>query len=223
MTKLVWDKVGERVFETGVDRGVLYLPEGGAVPWNGLTGVSENRSGDSSTPYYLDGVKYLDDQPPNDYAATLNAFTYPNEFNLFDGVAELDYGVYIDNQVPLSFNLSYRTRVGNDESGTDYGYKIHVLYNLTASPTDKAYSAIADTTTPSEFSWDITGVPVMIPGYRPSSHVIIDTRKAPNGSLVYLETSLYGTDDTDPVFLSPSEIINRLSQGTITEPILEFI
>lgn len=217
MTQLVWDNVGDKIYESGVDRGVLYPPNDAGVSWNGLTGVVEDRSNASTTPYYLDGVKYLDSPLSNDYTATLNAFTYPDEFLPFDGFADVGNGLVADGQVPQMFCLSYRTKIGNDTEALEYGYKIHLLYNLSAVPSNKDYETASPTAVPVVMSWLITGVPISTPGFRPTCHFIIDSTKTDPYALSILEDYLYGTDTVSPVLPSLSDIQYYLSavSGTI--------
>lgn len=211
MTKLVWDKVGERLYETGLDQGVLYLADGTGIPWNGLTSIEEDMSGDTSAPAYYDGVKYLDIPATGDYAATLNAFTYPDEFLEFEGVADLGNGILVDGQASKLFGLSYRTKVGNDVDGVDHGYKIHILYNLTATPNAMSYQTLTSTTTPLQFSWRLTGVPSDVPYYRPTAHVIFDSRYLNAAMLVALEDLLYGDSDSQATLPTLSELVDFVS------------
>lgn len=198
MTALVWDQVGERRYETGVDRGVLYPPSGSAVPWNGLVSVDEVLSREVK-PYYIDGIKFLDHHVPGSYAGKLTAFTYPDEMDTLMGTEEFSPGIFIhDQRSPKLFNLSYRTRVGNDVEGVDYAYKIHILYNLLAILNDTSFSTIGDTVEPQVFSWSIYGTPSVIFGVRPTSHISLDTRRIDPGVLASLEDLLYGSDDVDP-------------------------
>lgn len=204
MARIQWDNVGERLFETGVEKGVLYTPdENGAfvdgVPWNGLTSIKEARSEAGSTPYYIDGVKYIDLVAPSDYKAVMEAYTYPDEFLPFDGVADVGNGLFLDNQVPKTFGLSYRTRIGNDVDGADHAYKLHILYNVTATPTDKSYASIGDRVSPMSFSWNIVaGAPQILPGFRPSAHLIFDSRGINYHLLGDIEDLLYGSETEQP-------------------------
>jgi hypothetical protein len=195
MTKLVWDQVGERLYETGVDRGVLYLSDGSAVPWNGLTSVNETAGDDVTTPVYFDGVKYQDVQSTGDFAATLTAFTYPDEFLEYEGVVDLGNGVFVDGQNSKVFGLSYRTMVANDVNGIDHGYKIHILYNLTATSSAVSYNTMSSVAEPIPFSWTLAGVPEDVDNFRPTAHVIFDSRVLNVGLLKAIEDLLYGRDD----------------------------
>lgn len=223
MTKLVWDQVGSRKFETGCDRGVLYLPNGSAVPWNGLTSVDEDLSAVTVSEYYLDGVKYLNDRSLGDFAGTINAFTYPDEFRQFDGMGEISSGMFASDQpVTEKFGLSYRTRIGNDELGTEYGYKIHLLYNLTSKPANKTFSSISDKSNPIDLSWSISGVPIPITGFRPTCHIVVDSTRVHPGIMTSLENILYGTSSTAPSLPDAATLISLNSgSDTITALILE--
>ncbi len=224
MTRIAWDQVGERRYETGLDRGVLYLADNSGVPWNGLTSVDEPLDDVAVSSYYIDGLKYLDKRSVSDFSASVKALTYPDEFEQFDGYAEYSDGLWVSDQ-PVSemFGLSYRTKIGNDEDGIDHGYKIHICYNLTSKPDDKSYVSIANAMTPTLFSWTVTGVPVLVSGVRPTAHFIADSTKIPDYSLAALEDSLYGTDSTTPVLLSPDELVDILRTASPSEGISEFI
>jgi hypothetical protein len=205
VTALVWDQVGERIYQAGVDHGVLYLHDGTVAVWNGLTDVEEATSSEVKS-FYLDGVKYLENLSPNDFAAKLKAFTYPDEFELVNGVRVASGLVYYD-QPAKSFNLSYRTRIGNDLEGIEYGYKIHILYNIIADPDSFAYSSLTDSGAQVvEFSWSLTGTPPKIAGYRPTVHIAIDSTKTPPEILQILETQLYGTETSEPRLPSIIEV-----------------
>jgi hypothetical protein len=197
MTALVWDQVGDRTYQTGVDRGVLYLPDGTAAAWNGLTSVDEKFSHERNE-YYLDGVKYLEDVLPGDFSASLKAFTYPDEFERINGVTSDNNGLFVHDQKPMSFGLSYRTLIGDDVSGIDRGYKIHLLYNLLAIPDSNAYTSLNDQSNPIEFGWDLSGTPVGIPGYRATAHISLDSTKMDSHLLTLIESELYGSDENDP-------------------------
>lgn len=210
MTALAWDKVGERRFETGVDRGVLYLPDG-AVVWNGLTGVDESSDQEMKS-YYVDGVKYLNIQTPGDFSATLKAFTYPDEFDEVIGIYSDPSGLSIHNQKAKPFDLSYRTRIGNDLLGLDFGYKIHILYNLLATPSEITFASAGEDISPLEFSWDLVSTPVQFPGYKPTAHVSINSLTMDPEVLVEVEKMLYGTEFTQP-FVPTIEQIESISVG----------
>lgn len=196
MAELVWDQVGERMYQTGIDRGVLYLPDGSGVPWNGLVSVTEIFSREVKA-FYLDGVKYLENHTPGDFSADLKAFTYPDEFDAINGIVE-DDGVFYHDQRITSFGLSYRTKIGNDVSGTDHGYKLHILYNLRANPSDASYESIGERADPLVFNWRLSGVPVSTLNHKPTCHISIDSTKIDPVLLSVFEAKLYGTEDTDP-------------------------
>lgn len=208
MSRIVWDQAGSRLYETGLDRGVLYLSDKSGVPWNGLTGVDENFSDDSTDPQYFDGVKYLDLPSIGNFVAKLSAFTYPDEFMEYEGSLDLGNGLSIDDQAPKSFGLSYRTIVGNDTEGDGYGYKIHVLYNLLAVPDNKTHSSLNDKPSPLEFSWTLNSIPAEVTNYRPTAHVIVDTRLLPEPIVQDIENVLYGDVNTDPRLPTIDELID---------------
>ena len=197
MAVLTWDDPGTRVYESGVDRGVLYLPGGLGIAWNGLISVDEQVSGNSQDPLYYDGIKYSDVVVPGDFAASLKAYTYPDEFLPFEGTLEVNNGMFVTGQTQARFGLSYRTKVGTDESG-DAGYKIHVLYNLLAVPAAKTHETISDSESPIEFEWNLTAIPSDTPGFKPTAHLIFDTRKMSSLLLDDIEQTLYGDDITAP-------------------------
>ena len=212
---LSWDQVGERYYETGVDRGVLYIPTAGVyddgVAWNGLTSVSESPSGAEASPMYADNIKYLNLYSVEEFSATIEAYTYPDEFNQFDGVGELATGVKVGQQTRRSFGLSYRTRLGNDLLGDEYGYKLHLVYGCTASPSEKAYSTINDSPEAITFSWEIMTSPVAVAGMKPTSIITIDSTTADPTDLAALEAILYGEVATAPALPTPAEIVTLFS------------
>jgi len=191
MPSLIWDRVGTRVYETGLDRGVLYLPDGSAVPWNGLTSVIEKFDKDSS-PVYYDGMKINDLVVLGDFSASMKAVTYPDEFTELEGLGKRRRGLFYGDQPPQSFGLCYRTQVGNDLEGDVSGYKIHIIYNVTAFPSDKTYASLTADPSLVEFEWRITAVPEEVPGFRPTAHVILDSRDFDPWLLEELEAMLYG-------------------------------
>jgi len=206
MTALVWDEVGERVFQSGVDRGVLYLKDGTAVPWNGLIDVEESSNSELKS-FYQDGVKFLGVVSPGEFQGKLKAYTYPDEFDEVNGIANPVPGLSYYEQPPKSFNLSYRSMVGNDLEGTDFGYKIHILYNLIAIPEAHSFGTYDDSgTKPVEFSWNLTGTPPKLTQLRPTVHISIDSRTAPPDILTLLERTLYGTDTITPSLPPITEI-----------------
>lgn len=215
MTALTWDNAGERFYETGVDKGVLYLPTNGVydtgVAWNGLTTVTESPSGAEPTALYADNTKYLNLISAEEFGGTIEAYTYPNEFGLCDGSAEPEAGVFVGQQSRRPFGLSYRTYLGNDDELTDYGYKIHLVYGAVASPSEKAYSTVNDSPEAITFSWKFTTTPVTVPNLKPTSLITIDSSKVNPANLSTLEDALYGTVGTDPRLPLPDEVITMFS------------
>lgn len=193
MAELVWGDIGQRYFESGIDRGVLYPPTGSGVAWNGITGISESPSGGTPKPFYADGFKYLNLSSAEEYGANLTAISAPDEFAKFDGTRSVLNGLFITQQKRESFGLSYRTMVGNGTDGTEHGYKIHLIYNALASATSRNYQTISATPNPLSMSWQITTVPPEITGYRPSAHFIVDSRYTPKNIMITIESWLYGT------------------------------
>ena len=196
MSKLIWDQTGERLYETGVKNGVLYIPTNGVynkgVAWNGLTSVTESPSGAEATALYADDIKYLSLMSTEEFGATVEAYTYPDEFAQCDGSASLAKGASIGQQPRKTFGLSYKTTVGNDVDGNDYGYKLHLIYGALAAPSEKAYSTINDSPEAITFSWEITTTPVNVTGYKPTASITIDSTKADAEKLAALEKVLYG-------------------------------
>lgn len=219
MAKLVWDKTGERFYETGVDQGVLYLlGAGGAydtgVAWNGLVSVSESPSGAESNPQYADNIKYLNLISAEEFSATIEAFTYPDEFGECDGSAEPTPGVSIGQQTRKMFGMCYRTKIGNDTDGQDHGYKLHLIYGAQAAPSEKSYQTVNDSPEPITFSWEITTTPVNVSGYKPTASLVIDSTKVDAGKLAELEKKLYGDDSAGTATLPlPDEVIALLTPG----------
>lgn len=217
MSKIVWDKAGEHFYETGVDHGVLYPTEGGqygkGVAWNGLTSVSESPSGAESTGQYADNIKYLNLISAEEFGATVEAFTYPKEFEVCDGSAEPVPGMLIGQQTRRPFGLSYRTLIGNDLMGTEYGYKIHLIYGAIASPSERAYTTVNDTPEANTFSWEVTTTPVEIPGYKPTASITIDSTKVSATNMAKLEAILYGTDTDEARLPMPEEVIALLGSS----------
>lgn len=212
MSKLVWDDTGKRLYETGVKNGVLYpLSDAGkygtGVAWNGLTAVTEAPSGAESTPLYADDIKYLNLISTEEFGGTIEAYTYPEEFEQCDGSAELTKGVTIGQQPRKTFGLSYRTTLGNDVKNSDYGYKLHLVYGALAAPSEKAYATINDSPEAITFSWEFSTTPVNVDGYKPTASIVIDSTKCDAGKLEALEKILYGNDDGDgPRLPLPDEI-----------------
>ena len=193
MVALSWDKMTDRNFQTGIDRGVLYPHDGPAVPWNGLIGVEESSNSDLKS-YYLDGVKYLETLSPGEFQGKLTAFTYPDKFDEICGLAIVTPGLIFHEQPPKAFDLSYRTLVGNALYGTDHAYKIHILYNLLANPEAKTFGTVSDSVNATELSWSLTGTPPKINHFRPTVHVVIDSLTTPPEVLKLIEDRLYGSD-----------------------------
>jgi hypothetical protein len=211
MAMLTWDGVGSRTYETGVDRGVLYLSDGSGVAWNGLTSVAIKTENSSNTALFYDGPKSFDLVNPGDLGISLNAFTYPEEFNEYFGLVNYNDGVYVDNQVPKPFGLSYRTYSGDDVNGDKSSYKIHVLYNLTAVEDDISYETISDATNPINFSWSLTSTPVSVAGHRHTSHFIIDSAKTSPEVLSIVELALYGGQFTEPELPNPIDLLSHVN------------
>lgn len=211
MAKLVWDKTGERLYETGVSHGVLYVQDStGAYPtgvaWNGLTAVTESPSGAEATPLYADDIKYLELRSAEEFGATIEAYTYPTEFEACDGSAELAEGVTIGQQDRKTFGLCYRTIVGNDVKKNDLGYKLHLIYGATASPSEKGYQTVNDSPEAITFSWEVTTTPINVDGFKPTSSLTIDSTKVDETKLAALEAKLYGAESTEATLPTPDEV-----------------
>lgn len=211
MSRLDWNTVGERFYEAGIDRGVLYVPGQDGVPWNGLTAVSEKPTGGDVSAYYYDGQKYQNVSEPEEYAATITAYTYPDEFMVCDGTGALDLGFYIKHQPRLPFSLSYRTLIGSDTEGLTNGYKIHLISNAMAEPSGIDNKSLTDAIDPDLFSWDISVLAPAVLGFRGSGHYVIDSRKLHAGALTELEGIFYGTDSTDPRLPAYDEILSVIA------------
>lgn len=235
MAKLKWDDIGEHIYETGVDHGVLYVVDetkqtdnkyGTGVVWNGLTSVSENPSGAEPTALWADNIKYLNLMSAEDFACTIEAYTYPVEFMECDGSAEYADGIYIRQQKRKTFGFCYRTRIGNDVMGDDYGYKIHIVYGCLASPSERSYATVNDSPEAVTFSWEVNTTPVDIPDvtvggtvkkFRPTAYLEIDSTKIDKAKLKKLENKLYGVDAgdgvtaSDPTLPLPSEILTVIA------------
>lgn len=212
MAKLVWDQSGQKFFETGVSNGVLYVSDGqggylNGVAWNGLTSVAENPSGAESNPVYADNIKYLNIISAEEFGATIEAYTYPDEFMECDGSAQVVAGVNIGQQARKSFGISYRTRVGNDVAGDNLGYKIHVIYNCQAAPSGKTYSTVNESPEAITFSWEVTTTPVPVEGFRPTATVVFDSTKLDAGKMAAVENALYGGASSEPSLPSIEELL----------------
>ena len=211
MAKLVWDESGKRLYETGVEKGVLYVQgENGqyqnGVAWNGLTAVTESPSGAEPTALYADDIKYLELFSAEEFGATIEAYTYPEEFEACDGSASLGTGVTIGQQDRKAFGICYRTVVGNDVKGNEHGYKLHLVYGAKAKPSEKAYATVNDSPEAVTFSWEVTTTPVNVAGFKPTATVTIDSTKIQPDKLKAIEDKLYGTQDQEPTLLMPDEI-----------------
>jgi hypothetical protein len=207
VTKLAWDAIGERLYEIGIDRGVFYPKTGNGVPWNGLTAVNENPSGGEPKANYIDGYKYSNRATPEEYEAELQAFTYPPQFSECDGTASLARGLYITQQSRTSFGLSYRTRIGNDLEFDVKGYKLHLVYNLLATPSSRSYSTLTDSAEPMSFSWNLSSKPIRLTGRKPVFHMVINSTEVDAPLLTALEAVLYGTSSSEPRLPLPTEVI----------------
>ena len=211
MSRLEWDEAGKRIYETGVDKGVLYRCVNGLYPkgvaWNGLRSVDEKPTGAESTPLYANNKKYLNLRSAEDFAASIGAYTYPDEFAECDGSATIATGVTIGQQTRKPFGLAYRTLIGNDTEDTDYGYKIHLVYGATAYPTEKPHSTTNESPTALEMAWDIETTPVKISGFKPTATVDIDSTKVEKTKLKQFEDIIYGTEDKEPRLPLPDELV----------------
>lgn len=211
MAKLVWDETGKRFYETGVKNCVLYVqgaegnyPKG--VAWNGITAVTESPSGAESEPLYADDIKYLNLISNEDFGATIEAYTYPEEFSVCDGSAELVKGVKIGQQPRKQFGLCYKTTLGNDVEKNDYGYKLHLVYGCMAAPSEKGYSSINDSPEAITFSWEVSTTPVNVEGFKPTSHLEIDSTQLSAGDLAKIEAKLFGSESEEATLPLPDEI-----------------
>ena len=217
MSKLVWDQTGERLYETGVKQGVLYVFKNGkyekGVAWNGLTAVTESPSGAEATALYADDIKYLNLISAEEFGGTIEAYMSPVEFDECDGTASLAEGVSIGQQKRATFALCYRTALGNDVDGSDYGYKIHIIYGATASPSERAYASINDSPEAMTLSWEFTTTPVSVAGFKPTSLVTIDSTKVDATKLKALEDKLYGTESEESSLVLPDEIATMFAAG----------
>ena len=212
MAKLVWDQSGQKFFETGISNGVLYVSDGqggylNGVAWNGLISVAENPSGAESNPVYADNIKYLNIISAEEFGATIEAYTYPDEFMECDGSAQVVTGVNIGQQARKSFGISYRTRVGNDVAGDNLGYKIHVIYNCQAAPSGKTYSTVNESPEAITFSWEVTTTPVPVEGFRPTATVVFDSTKLAAEKMAAVEEALYGGASKEATLPSIEELL----------------
>jgi hypothetical protein len=220
MAELQWDLTGERQFETGVDHGVLYLPDGtGAystgVAWNGLVSVTESPSGAESNKQYADNRVYLNLMSAEEFGATIEAFMYPEEFEQCDGTANPKIGVSVGQQARKAFGLSYRTKLGNDVDGNNHGYKLHLVYGALAAPSEKAYTTVNESPEPITFSWELTTTPVEVSGLEPTAIMTINSTKVDAASLASLEDLLYGTESGEAELPLPDDVI-----ALFTDPVV---
>lgn len=218
MSKIVWDEIGKRFYETGVKNAVLYLQDStGAYPngvaWNGLTAVNENPSGADANDIYADDDLYLTLRGKEIFGATIEAYTYPDEFGVCDGSAELAQGITIGQQTRKAFGLSYRTAIGNDVDGVDHGYKLHLIYGATASPSSKNYQTINDNPEAMTLSWEIKTTPIKVTGHKPTACLTIDSTKVAQGVMKKIEDKLYGTESGEPTLPTPDEILALVTAG----------
>jgi len=217
MSILVWDQIGERLYESGVKKGVLFLQNSSGlyplgVAWNGLISVSENPSGAEVTPNYADDIKYVNIMSVEEFGATIEAFTYPEEFAACDGSAEIATGVSIGQQNRAVFGLAYRSAIGNDTDGLDHGYKIHLVYGALAAPSEKSYQTINDNPEAITFSWEISTTPVEVTGKKPTASLVIDSTKVSPAKLAAFEAILFGTAKADSRLPLPAEIITLFTE-----------
>lgn len=215
MARIQWDQIGERYYETGVDHGVFYPrnSEGayvGGVAWNGLVSVTESPSGAEPSPQYADNIKYLTLMSAEEFSATIEAFTYPDEFALVDGTAAPLPGVTIGQQPRRTFGLSYRTLIGNDIDGQGHGYKLHLIYGALAAPSEKAYNTINDSPEAITFSWELSTTPVEVPGLSPTATLTVDSTKVDEAAMTALEDVLYGDETNEGRLPDPEEVVTLL-------------
>ena len=210
MAKIVWDKTGERLYETGVDHAVLYKYESGAtgagVAWNGLTAVTESPSGAEATALYADNIKYVTLRSVEEFGGTIEAYTYPDEFAECDGSVEPVKGVKFGQQTRKVFGLCYRTKIGNDEDFDDHGYKLHLVYGCMAAPSEKGYATINDSPEAITFSWEVSTTPVDVPGFKPTAHIEIDSTKVKPEDLAKIKAKLWGSATEEATLPLPNEI-----------------
>lgn len=214
MTKLTWGASGERYYETGVDRGVLFIDTVG-IAWSGLVSVKESPSGGTPTPYYIDGFKYLQLSSAEEFNATIEAYSSPYQFDVCDGSSVMNNGLYVTQQPRKQFGLSYRTKIGNDTDGPDHGYKIHIVYNALAAPSQQGNVTLSDTPSPIVFSWPVTTAPERFEGFRPTAHFVVDSRYTTPGTLAQIEAILYGTAFSEPRLITTDELLVMFSLAIV--------
>ena len=212
MAKIVFDQSGERFYETGVKNGVLFVQNengeyGNGVAWNGLTAITESPSGAEATPLYADDIKYVELTSAEEFGATIEAYTYPEEFEACDGSASLVEGITIGQQDRVAFGLCYKTVVGNDVRGNDLGYKLHLIYGAKAAPSERAFQTINDSPEAITFSWEITTTPVNVTGFKPTANLVIDSTKVDAAKLALIEAKLFGSESEEPTLPLPDEIV----------------
>lgn len=216
MSKIIFDNTGEKIYETGVDHCVLYVRDSNTyqtgVAWNGITAINENPSGAEATPIYADNIKYLNIVSGEDFGATIEAYTYPDEFTECDGSAEIVAGVKIGQQTRKPFALCYRTLIGNDVAGTGHGYKLHFIYNAQAAVSAKNYKTINESPEAMSFSWEISTTPEVVDGFKPTATVTVDSTKVDAVKLKALEDKIYGSESSEPTMPTISEIVSLLSK-----------
>lgn len=208
MSQLTWNDSGAKLFEVGVDRGVVYVNNGNGIAWNGLIGIDEGSSGGELREFFIDGIKYLHFITTEEYTAKIEAFMYPDEFAVCDGTSKILNGLSVTQQRRVPFHLAYRTKLGNDLEGNNYAYKLHIVYNAYALPTDRSYQTIGANTNPMTFNWDVSTKGSILSGYKNSAHFVIDSRKTPPELLSRLETLIYGSADADAQLPSAKELSN---------------
>lgn len=226
MSKLKWDETGTRLYETGVKQGVLYAMNNGVygtgVAWNGLTAVTESPSGAEATPLYADDIKYLELYSAEEFTATIEAYTYPDEFGACDGTVILEKGVIIGQQSRSPFALCYRTTIGSDTKGNKHGYKLHIIYGCKASPSEKAYNTVNDSPEAITFSWEVTSTPVEVTGQDPTSTIVLDSTKLKPATMKAVEDKLYGSESNGkPTLMMPDEIIALVKQQEAVSQVAE--
>lgn len=219
MAKLIWDQTGERRYETGVKNGVLYVQDDtgkypAGVAWNGLTAVTESPSGAEATPLYADDIKYLNLMSAEEFGATVEAYTYPDEFAECNGETSLVEGVVIGQQKRKTFGMAYKTTLGNDVKGNDYGYKLHLIYGALAAPSERSYSTINDSPEAITLSWELTTTPVNVTGHKPTSIITIDSTKLDASKLKALEDVLFGTEEKEAYLPLPDEVVTLVGGAT---------
>lgn len=217
MAKIVWDQIGERFYETGVKNGVLYVQDDegnyeNGVAWNGLTAVTESPSGAEATALYADDIKYVNLMSAEEFGATIEAYTYPDEFEACDGSASLAAGVSIGQQPRKAFGLCYKTVVGNDVQGNALGFKIHLIYGAKAAPSERAFQTINDSPEAITFSWELTTTPVNVSGFQPTANLVIDSTKVAPEALAKIEAKLFGSDEEEPTLLLPDEVVALMKE-----------